>query len=178
MSSRAVFLDRDGTIAKDAHYCCSIEDFEILPNVPQAIKLLNQHGFKIVVVTNQSGVGRGYFTEDTLIQIHEYMRRELAKHGAYVDAAYYCVHHPDDGCDCRKPKPGLLLKAAEELEIDLSQSFMVGDAERDIRAGKAAGCRTALIACDNGNSAVISPDFKSPDLLHAAQWVVREAAII
>ena len=176
---KAVFLDRDGTIAKDVHYCHRVEDFEILPTVPQAIRLLNGCGFKVVVVTNQSGIARGYFTEGTLLQIHQHMRQELAKYGARVDTTYYCPHHPDDGCECRKPMPGLLLKAVEELGIDLRRSFMVGDKEMDIRAGKAVGCRTALIATDHntGREIATPPDYIAADLLHIAQWiVVRDAS--
>ncbi|MFH0768481.1 MAG: D-glycero-beta-D-manno-heptose 1,7-bisphosphate 7-phosphatase [Chloroflexota bacterium] len=137
---KAVFLDRDGTIVKDVHYCRRAEDFEILPTVPEAIRLLNQHGFKVVITTNQSGIGRGYFTEATLLQLHEYLKKELAKYGACIDAIYYCPHHPDDGCQCRKPEPGLLLKAGQELGINFSHSFMIGDTEIDIMAGKSVGC--------------------------------------
>jgi len=174
MRKRAVFLDRDGTIARDVHYCCRVEDFEILATVPQAIKLLNQHGFEVVVITNQSGVARGYFTEATLLRIHQHMMQELAECGARVDAIYYCPHHPDDRCECGKPRPGLLLMAAEELEIDLSQSFMVGDGERDVKAGKAAGCRTALVAARPDVTGEITdpPDYMAADLLKAAEWIV------
>ena len=174
---KAVFLDRDGTIARDAPYCHRVEDFEILPTVPQAIRLLNGYGFKVVVVTNQSGIARGYFTEETLLQIHQHMRQELAKYGARVDTTYYCPHHPDDGCECRKPMPGLLLKAVEELGVDLRRSFMVGDGEMDIRAGKAVGCRTALIAADHNTEREIAtpPDYIAADLLRVAQWIVGNA---
>jgi D,D-heptose 1,7-bisphosphate phosphatase len=123
--NKAVFLDRDGTIARDVHYCRRVEDFELLPTVPEAIKLLNTNGFKVVVVTNQSGIARGYFTEQTLEQIHQKMKDELANHNAWVDAIYYCPHHPDDGCDCRKPGTALFLKAARELDIDLARSYVV-----------------------------------------------------
>ena len=176
MRKRAVFLDRDGTIARDVHYCRRVEDFEILPTVPRAVRLLNEYGFEVVVITNQSGVARGYFTEETLLRIHQHMRQGLAEYGARVDAVYYCPHHPDDGCDCGKPRPGLLRRAAEELEIDLSRSFMVGDGERDIKAGKAAGCRTALIAAgpDVGRGTTDPPDYIAADLLRVAHWIVGE----
>ncbi len=176
MRKRAVFLDRDGTIARDVHYCRRVEDFEILPTVPQAIRLLNQYGFEVVVITNQSGIARGYFTEETLLRIHQHMRQELAEYGARVDAIYYCPHHPDDGCEYGKPRPGLLLKAAEELGIDLSQSFMVGDAGRDMKAGKAAGCRTALIATgpNAGREITDPPDYVASSMLEVARWVVGE----
>ena len=178
MRKRAVFLDRDGTIARDVHYCRRVEDFEILPTVPRAIRLLNEYGFEVVVITNQSGVARGYFTEETLLRIHQHMRQGLEEYGARVDAVYYCPHHPDDGCDCGKPRPGLLRRAAEELEIDLSQSFMVGDADRDIEAGKAAGCRTALIAAgpDKGRGITNPPDYIANSMLQAARWIIGKAS--
>jgi histidinol-phosphate phosphatase family protein len=133
----AVFLDRDGTIARDVHYCRRLEDFELLPTVTEAIRLLNENGFKVVVVTNQSGIARGYFTERTLAQIHDKMEVELAEYGAWVDAIYYCPHHPDEGCSCRKPGTALFHKAAREQGIDLESSYVVGDMQMDIDAGKA-----------------------------------------
>ena len=172
---RAAFLDRDGTIARDGPYCSRVEDFEILPYVPQAIKLLNEHGFKVVVVTNQSGVARGYFTEETLRQIHQHMEEELAKYGAQIDAIYYCPHHPDDGCDCRKPKPKLIFQAAEELGINLSLSYLVGDMIQDIVAGKAAGCKTVLLNSNSdpydGGLNAGNPNHIAPDLMEAADWI-------
>ena len=174
MRRKAVFLDRDGTIAKDVHFCCRIKDFELLPAAPQAIRLLNRHGFKVVVVTNQSGISRGYLSEDTLQQIHHHMRHELARRGALIDDIYYCTHHPDDGCDCRKPRPGLLLKATRDHYIDLRHSFMIGDHDRDIEAGKAVGCRTALInTTNNGNKRSVLPDCTAENLLQAVQWIIR-----
>lgn len=174
---RAVFLDRDGTIARDVHYCGRIEDFEILPDVPQAIRLLNQHGFRVVVVTNQSGIARGYFTEETLFQIHQFMRQELSKYGAKLEAVLYCPHHPNEDCYCRKPKPGLLLKAARELGINLRDASIIGDQETDIKAGKIAGCHTILIA--NGEKTnkefTTPPDYIAPNMLFAAQWIIRNS---
>jgi histidinol-phosphate phosphatase family protein len=174
MSKRAVFLDRDGTIAKDVHYCRRVEDFELLPTVPQAIRLLNENGFKVMVVTNQSGIARGYFTEETLGQIHQKMKDELAKYNAWVDAIYYCPHHPDDGCDCRKPKTTLFLKAAREFDVDLSRSYVVGDMQMDIDAGTALGCKTVLVTTgpDEGNSVVDPPTCVIDSLLAAAEWIV------
>ena len=177
---KAVFIDRDGTIARDVHYCRRVEDFEILPTVPEAIRLLNQHGFKVVIITNQSGIARGYFNETTLLQIHQHMRQELAKYDARVDAIYYCPHHPEEGCECRKPKPGLILKAAQDLAINLGRSFMVGDGEMDIRAGKAAGCRTILVATepDIEKETTDPPDYIADNMLRAAQWIIDKASPI
>ncbi len=142
--NRAVFIDRDGTIARDVPYCSRPEDFELLPGAAEGIRILNEQGFKVVVVTNQSGIARGYFTEEMLTQIHQKMLRELARRGAHIDAIYYCPHHPDDGCDCRKPKPKLVLQAARDLNIDLAQSYVIGDSEMDIELARQAGCAGAV----------------------------------
>lgn len=141
---KAVFLDRDGTIARDVPYCSRPEDFELLPGVAEGIKELNKHGFKVVVITNQSGIARGYFTEEMLARIHDKMLKELAQQGAQVDAIYYCPHHPDDNCDCRKPKPEMVFEAARDLDIDLSQSYVIGDNEMDMELARRAGCRGAV----------------------------------
>jgi histidinol-phosphate phosphatase family protein len=169
----AVFIDRDGTMAPDVHYCRRPEDFELFPNTAKAIRLLNEHGFKVIVITNQSGIARGYFTEDTLARIHDKMITELAKEGARVDAIYYCPHHPNDKCDCRKPKPKLVLQAAKEYNINLKRSFVVGDLEMDVDLGKAVGCKSILI---KGSSSVsdekMNPDAVASDLLEAAQIIL------
>lgn len=144
-SQRAVFVDRDGTIARDIGYCHSPDKFELLPQAAEAIRLLNQHGFKVIVITNQSGIARGYFTEETLARIHQKMENDLAKEGAYVDAIYYCPHHPDDRCDCRKPKPKLAIQAAKEHKINLQESFVVGNLDTDIEIAKYIGCRGILV---------------------------------
>lgn len=174
--NKAVFLDRDGTIALDVHYCRRVEDFILLPTVPQAIKFLNENDFKVVVVTNQSGIARGYFTEKTLKQIHQKMKYELAKYNARVDAVYYCPHHPDDGCDCRKPKTALFMKAAKEFDIDLSHSYMVGDMQMDIDAGKALGCKTVLVTAGprERNEFINPPDHVISNLLEASKWIVNQ----
>jgi len=172
--NRAVFIDRDGTMAKDAHYCSRPEDLELFPNTSKAIRLLNQRGFKAIVVTNQSGIARGYFTEDTLTRIHQKMKDELAKQGAYVDAIYYCPHHPDDNCDCRKPGPKLVLQAAREHDIDLESSFVVGDLQMDIDLGKIVGCPTILISDQSliGDEQS-KPDAIASDLLEAARIILE-----
>ncbi len=161
-------------MAPDVHYCSRSEDFELFPNTSEAIRLLNQSGFKVIVVTNQSGIARGYFTEETLAKIHEKMKKELAKQGAYLDAIYYCPHHPDDNCDCRKPKPKLVLQAAREHDIDLEHSFVVGDLKTDIELGKAVGCKTISI----GNQLPIDsedtkPDAIALDLLEATRIILK-----
>lgn len=154
---RAVFLDRDGTINVEKDYLYRIEDFQMIPNAPEAIRLLNDAGFLVVVVTNQSGIGRGYYDELMLEKLHCHMAQELAKAGARIDAWYFCPHHPEHGtghyrrdCACRKPLPGMLVQAAEDLGIDLTTSFMVGDKLADIEAGLAAGSRSLLVRTGYG----------------------------
>ena len=178
MSNRAVFLDRDGTIAEDVHYCKRIEDFRIFPGVPEAIRLLNENGFKVIVVTNQSGITRGYFTTETLVQIHQRMTQELSRHGAYLDAIYYCPHHPDENCECRKPKPKLIIDAAKEFGINLKRSYMVGDMTIDVKAGKLVGCKTVLLNSDSNliktDTEEESPDHTASNLLGAVKWIVNQ----
>lgn len=178
---RAVFLDRDGTIAKDVNYCRRVEDFEILPNVPQGIRLLNEQALRVIIITNQSGIARGYFTEETLSLIHQKMKDELDKSGAWVDAIYFCPHHPDEGCECRKPKPVLLLKAAKEMDIALDISYMVGDDAKDIEAGRAAGCKTIRVTTgpNRGDSQGqnIRPDYIASNLYEAAEWILEDAKL-
>lgn len=153
---KAIFLDRDGTINCYKGFLRNINEFELLPGVAEAIKKINGSGYLVIVITNQPVVARGEVTKDELRTIHNKMETLLGRAGAYLDAIYYCPHHPHKGydgeikklkieCNCRKPKPGLLLKAAEDFNIDLSMSWMIGDSESDIKAGKAAGCKTALI---------------------------------
>jgi histidinol-phosphate phosphatase family protein len=175
MSEIAVFLDRDGTVARDVNYCSRIEDFHILSTVPEAIKLLNEKGFKVVIITNQSGIARGYFNEETLDEIHKKLKDELAKQGAYIDAIYYCPHHPDEGCGCRKPGTALFNRAAEEMVIDLDSSYMVGDMQIDIDAGRALGCRTVLVTTGpkKGKDIVEPADYTAHNLLEASEWIIK-----
>jgi D,D-heptose 1,7-bisphosphate phosphatase len=175
---RAVFLDRDGTLARDIPYCSRPEDFELLPCAAESIKLFNEASFKVVIITNQSGIARGYFTEEMLENIHQKMRSDLAKYNARIDSIYFCPHHPDEGCDCRKPKPTLILRAAQEHDIDLTASFFIGDTPADIEAGHAAGCKTVIIshasheeAASEGNA--VKPDFKCNNLQQASEWIFK-----
>lgn len=145
----AVFLDRDGTINVEKNYLIDPEKFEFIPGVPQALKRLQDAGYLLVVVTNQSGVARGYFDLEQVHRLHDYVVASLQSFGVNLDAIYLCPHHPTEGlgelkkeCNCRKGRPGMLLQAAADLNIDLQQSYMVGDKEADIKAGKAAGCQT------------------------------------
>ena len=153
---KAVFLDRDGTINMYVGFLRNIDQFELIDGVAEAIKKINASGYLCIVVTNQPVIARGEVTVPELDEIHKKMETELGFAGAYVDGLYYCPHHPHKGyeseviefkidCDCRKPKPGMLLRAADEFNIDLSDSFMVGDGENDVKAGLAAGCKSILI---------------------------------
>ena len=153
---KAIFLDRDGTINEYLGFLRKEEEFELIDGVAEAVKKINQSGYLAVVVTNQPVIARGEVTFEGLEKIHNKMETLLGMEGAYLDGIYFCPHHPHSGyegevkklkidCDCRKPKPGMFLKAAEDLNIDLSQSYMIGDGENDIVAGKAAGCKTVLL---------------------------------
>lgn len=157
---KAIFLDRDGTINKYVGFLRNIDDFELIEGVSEAIKIINQSGYLAIVVTNQPVIARGEVTWDELHEIHKKMEALLGKDGAYIDGIYICPHHPDKGfegerpeykfdCGCRKPKPGLLIQAAAEFNIDLSQSYMIGDCENDVKAGENACCRLS-IKCERG----------------------------
>lgn len=174
MKKQAVFLDRDGTINGDVPYCSSPEEFELLPGAGEAIARLNKAGLAVVVVTNQSGVGRGYFTEETLRLIHQKMQEDLARHEARVDAIYYCPHHPLDGCSCRKPKPGLIFRAAEELGLDLKNSFLIGDSPADVEAGGKAGCTTVLIDPQGKTTKNCQADYICRNLSEGVQWIIKK----
>lgn len=154
-SRRAVFLDRDGTINEESGYLFRIEECRFLPGVSAAVRELNTAGFLVVVVTNQSGIARGYYSEADLEALHRHMEQAFAEAGARIDGWYYCPHHPEfsgdsSSCECRKPLPGMLLSAAEELGIDLASSWMVGDKGADVEAGIAAGCRPILVRTGYG----------------------------
>lgn len=150
---RAIFLDRDGTINKYVGFLINIDDFELLPGVTEAVRMINESGYLAIVVTNQPVIARGEVTVPELQEIHNKMETLLGAEGAYLDAIYYCPHHPHKGykgevpelkidCECRKPKPGMLIKAAEDFNISLEDSWMIGDGENDVKAGKAAGCKS------------------------------------
>ncbi|MFC1943187.1 D-glycero-beta-D-manno-heptose 1,7-bisphosphate 7-phosphatase [Chloroflexota bacterium] len=158
MVSRAVFLDRDGVITQEPpHYAHELSQLDLISNSSDAIRLLNNNGFMVVVVSNQAGIARGYYREEDAILFNQAMRERLAKEGAYINAIYYCPHHPEAtveryrvDCDCRKPKPGMLIKAHKELDIDLKRSFIVGDKLSDIETGERAGCKTILVKTGYG----------------------------
>ena len=147
-AKKIIFLDRDGVInekAPKADYVKSWNEFEFLPGSIDAMKLLAENNYKMFIISNQAGIARGAMTEHDLKEIHRNMEKELEKHNVEIEKIYYCPHGWDDGCECRKPKPGMLFKAAREYDLDLSKSLFIGDDERDLQAGNAAGCRTILV---------------------------------
>lgn len=173
---KAVFLDRDGTINRHVGFLRDIDDFVLLPGAAEGVRKLNEAGFLVIVVTNQPVIARGELTREGLRRIHDKMETLLGAEGAFLDALYYCPHHPHRGfpgevaelkidCDCRKPKPGLLLQAARDYHIDLSASWMVGDEERDVGAGRAAGCRTVLLG----------QDATAASLTEAADYIIKRS---
>jgi D-glycero-D-manno-heptose 1,7-bisphosphate phosphatase len=178
----AVFLDRDGTIAEEVGYLNHVNRFRMFPFVPAAIRRLNEAGFPIVVVTNQSGVGRGYFPESLVATVHELMVQQLATAGAHLTAVYYCPHTSVDNCNCRKPKSGMLVQAAREHAIDLSRSFLVGDRFGDIVAGDRAGAHSVLVRTGYGLGELtwhakdwpLQPEYVADDLAQAVDWILRQ----
>jgi D-glycero-D-manno-heptose 1,7-bisphosphate phosphatase len=184
----AVFLDRDGTLNVEKEYLHRPADFEFIPGAPEAIRRLNRAGYKVLVVTNQSGVARGYFELEEVEQLHRYVAARLAEYGARIDGFYVCPHHPTAGrgalrqsCSCRKGEPGLLLQAAAEHGIDLARSFMIGDKDADIEAGERAGCTPLLVLTGYGKAtAEAVPADRArhfPDLGAAVDWILEKQGL-
>ena len=184
---RAVFLDRDGTVAEEVGYVNHVSRVRLLPGSAAALKRIREAGFLSVVVTNQAGVARDYFEEAIVHQANQRLRDLLAAEGASLDAIYYCPHHPREGtppyrqdCDCRKPRPGMLLGAAGELGIDLTRSYMVGDGVVDVAAGRAAGVTSILVLTGYGRGHLehrrhrwtVEPDHIAEDLGGAVDWIL------
>ncbi len=142
---RCAFIDRDDTIAKDVPYCDSPDKFHLFPGIPEQIKRLNDAGFLVIMITNQSGIGRGYFTEEALGKIHDKMNSDIEAAGGHIDAIYYCPHRPDENCQCRKPKTLMGERAVKDFDIDVKKSYMIGDSDADMGFGKALGCVTLRI---------------------------------
>ncbi len=145
---KAVFIDRDDTIAQDVPYCSRPEDLRIFPGVGRSIRKLNEAGYLAVLVTNQSGIGRGYFDEETLGRIHDKLKADLAADGAKLDAIFYCPHRPDEGCGCRKPATGMLEQAVRDLGIDVRSSYVIGDSGNDVAMGQKVGCKCIQVSED------------------------------
>jgi D-glycero-D-manno-heptose 1,7-bisphosphate phosphatase len=176
MTRPAVFLDRDGVINRaltrggTPHPPASLQDLEILPHVPEALSALKAQGYSLVVVTNQPDVARGTSSRELVDSIHERLKSTLV-----LDAIFTCFHDDADACDCRKPKPGLLYRAAHDLSIDLPLSFMVGDRWRDVEAGKRAGCRTFFVDCSYHERPPSSYDFRVGSLIEASRIILAQS---
>ncbi len=190
MQNVGVFIDRDGTISEEVGYINHPSRFQVYPWSGEAIRNLNLKGLKAIVVTNQAGVARGYFEEGLIHEVHQKLRDELNRSGAYLDAIYYCPHHPSSGnppyrldCDCRKPKPGMLLRAALEFEIDLKGSFMIGDRYSDIELAHNAGTKSIFVLSGYGLGEFeyhrqdwkVQPDWVAKNLLEATEIILKQS---
>jgi len=189
-SRRAVFLDRDGTVLEEAGYLDRLERLVFFPYAIDAIRLLNHGGFAVVIITNQSGVGRGIYEEEFVHRAHAVVDQRVTAGGGRIDGFYYCPHHPAaeieryrKDCDCRKPGPGMLRAAAADLELDLSRSFAVGDKWTDVQAGLAAGGKGILVRTGYGRSSetllrrprhTVEPTYIADDLIAATSWILRQ----
>jgi D-glycero-D-manno-heptose 1,7-bisphosphate phosphatase len=177
----AVFLDRDGTLNVEKGYVHLPKDWEWIPGAPEALRRFRRMGYKIVVVSNQSGVARGYYSSRDVEIFHRWIAKECARRGARVDAFYFCPHGPGDGCACRKPKPGMILRAARKLKIDLSRSWMIGDHVRDVEAGQAAGVKPLFVLTGHGRGerAGLPPGTKvMKDISSACREIARHSCKI
>ncbi|ARU63492.1 D-glycero-beta-D-manno-heptose-1,7-bisphosphate 7-phosphatase [Tumebacillus avium] len=169
MADKAVFLDRDGVINDHVTYVNTPEDLILFPGVGKAIKKLNDAGYKVFVVTNQGGVGLGFMKEDNLRAVHDKMERELEQDGAILDEIAYCPHKPKSNCACRKPEPKMILDLAEKYNIDVKQSYMVGDRDTDVYAGQKAGAKTIFIG-----EPFAQADYSVPTLVAAADLILSQ----
>ena len=189
MQNVGVFIDRDGTISEEVGYINHLSRFQVYPWSAEAIRNLNLKGLKAILVTNQAGVARGYFEESLIHEVHQKLRDELKQSGAYLDAIYYCPHHPSVGkppyrldCDCRKPKPGMLLRAANELEIDMKHSFVIGDRYSDIQLAQNAGIKSIFVLSGYGLGEYefhrqdwkVQPDWVAKNLLEATEIILKQ----
>lgn len=193
-TDRTVFLDRDGTINEEVNYLYRPEDLKLLKGVAEAIRMLNEAGFQVIVITNQAGVGRGYYTESDVETLHQFLNSQLKKEGAHIDAFYYCPHHPEHGigiykvkCQCRKPETGMFLMAEKDFSVDKGHSYMVGDKLIDAEAGRNYGVTTVLVGTgygkkiyqrdqENNQMADTAYDYYAENLKKAAKWIIdREA---
>lgn len=179
---KAIFLDRDGVINRDpgfGDYIKSWDEFEFLPGSLGAIKKLSDNGYEIFVISNQAGVSRGLYSQESLDEITGNMLREIEDHGGRIRSVAYCIHMPEQGCNCRKPKTGMIERLTKGLEIDFTNSYFIGDSRLDVGAGKNAGCKTILLLTGKEDPAGIKnwdaqPDFIKEDLKEAVEWVLKQ----
>jgi D,D-heptose 1,7-bisphosphate phosphatase len=189
MKHRAVFVDRDGTIIHEADYLKSLAQVKFIRGTYAALTLLKKCGFKIIVVTNQSGVARGFFSEEFVHATHEFMQKKMRAHNAGADAFYYCPHHPEGKikkyakpCRCRKPGTGMLEQAAKDFNLDLKHSYMIGDHASDIQMGKKKGLKSIFVLTGHGDHELgrlmerdVRPDLVAPTVREAAKWIVKDS---
>ena len=186
--SPTVFLDRDGTLIEEVGYLSHLDRIALYPWSIESVKLLNRAGFKVVVVTNQAGVARGLFDEDFIDEAHRFLDQKFGDGGATIDKFYYCPHHPEASveayrceCDCRKPKAGMLWKAAQELQLELSHSFVIGDRFSDLRLGPAVGAKSVLVRTGYGETTAreltddVEVAYTAPELMTAVAWILRHS---
>ena len=180
----AVFFDRDGILNEEVGYLDDPDRLQLIPGAAEAMRLLNEAGILAIVISNQAGIGRGYFSATTVEAIHERLAEQLAWRDARFDAVYYCPHYPSDGCDCRKPKTGMLVRAAREHGIDLRRAFVVGDKVSDLDAGRRVGCQTVLVLTGYGeqaretlNKCNFRPGYVATDLCDAVKWMLTETDV-
>lgn len=177
MTSKAVFLDRDGTLNVEKGYVYHNEDWEWIPGAIDAIVAFKNAGFLVIVISNQAGIARGYYAEADVIKLHAWMNEELKKHGAVIDGFYFCPHHPEYSgeCECRKPMPGMLYEAKRDFDIDFGRSWLIGDKVSDIHAGWAAGVKSILVLTGYGNDAraLLKEDVVcTADIVAASNFVI------
>ena len=185
MGRRAIFMDRDGTVCEEVGYVNHVDRIRLLPRSAAAIKAANDAGYQTVVVTNQAGVARGYFAESLVDDVHDRVRELLAEQGARLDGIYFCPHHPDDGCRCRKPNIGMVERAVSELQLDLRRSYLIGDHARDIQLAHRVGAKAILIttslvdaqALDRLKSEQAMPDAVAKSMSEAVDWILNDAAM-
>jgi D-glycero-D-manno-heptose 1,7-bisphosphate phosphatase len=173
-------MDRDGTVSEEIGYMYDVAFYRVFPWTGRAIRRINDSGMLAVLATNQSGVHRGYFSDRMVGRVHRRLEREIARDGAHLDAAYFCPHPAEGGCGCRKPEPGMLLRGGEELGIDLSRSYMIGDRYLDVRTGRAAQARTILVLTGDGRRErethaddEVQPDMVAEDLAEAVELILK-----
>jgi D-glycero-D-manno-heptose 1,7-bisphosphate phosphatase len=182
MSHPAVFLDRDGTINEEMGYINHVSRFRLLPQVGPAIRRLNEAGFKVVIITNQSGAARGYFPASLVAEVHEHLKTLLAADDAHLDGIYACLHSPAENCACRKPRPTLIQEAARDLDLDLARSYAVGDRYNDIQTAANAGVKGILVLTGYGQGEYeylgaaqrVQPSHVAPDLGKAVEWILQD----
>mgnify|MGYP001597581546 FL=1 len=173
--TKAVFFDRDGVLVEDSGYVHKIEDFKLVKNAVEGLRLLKN--YNLFIITNQSGIGRGIYAIEDFLKFNNRLLEELEKNRIKIEKTYYCPHKPENNCDCRKPKTKFLKEAEKQFNINLKKSFVIGDRKSDFEMGKNAGCKTIHILTGYGVNAKkeVSPDYFAKDLVDAAQWIIKNA---